>query len=109
MEGGAAHGLEQLMCVVAAPPHVYKGGRGRRPALGAPQVGGVLLGLLVGFGPLPFTQGGKGEGEGGGEGKGGAAPSPSPIRTPPLWGARHPFVGWCASLIWPISSPRGFR
>ena len=60
MEGGAAHGLEQLMCVVAAPPHVYKGGRGRRPALGAPQVGGVSLGLLVGFTPLSFYRKGKG-------------------------------------------------
>ena len=40
---------------------VYKGGRERRPALGVPQVGGVLLGLLVGFAPLPFTGGGKGK------------------------------------------------
>ena len=75
MDGGAAHGFGQLMCVVG-PPHVYKGGRGRRPALGAPKVGGVPLGLLVGFAPLPYIGGGKGEGEGEGEGKGGAAPLP---------------------------------
>ena len=28
MEEGAAHGLEQLMCVRGAPTPVYKGGRG---------------------------------------------------------------------------------
>ena len=47
MEGGPAHGLEQLMCVLGATP-IYKGGMERRSALGAPQVGhGVLVGLLL--------------------------------------------------------------
>ena len=67
--------------------------------------------------PPPFLlpegeRGKERERERGGEGKRGAAPSHSPIRPPSLWGARHPFVGWCASLlwpIWPISSPEGFR
>ena len=62
--GGTAHYLEQLMCVRGAPTPVYKGGRGEEAGLGAPQVGGVPLGLLVQFGPLPFIGGGKGEGEG---------------------------------------------
>ena len=90
------------------PRPVYKGGRGEEAGLGARQVGGVPLGLLVQFGPLPFIGGGKGEGEGEGKGKGGHAPSPSPIQTPPLGGAT--LVGCLASLLWPIgpiSSPGG--
>ena len=55
--------------------------------------------------PPPFfllPEGERGKGEGVGEGKGGAAPFPNPIQSPSLWGACHPFVGWCASLLWPI-------
>ena len=55
MEGGTAHGLEQLVCIIGAPP-VYKGGRGEVwPApRGAP--GGVLLPPGVGLPPLALLE-----------------------------------------------------
>ena len=54
MDGGTAHGLEQLCVLRGAPSPVYKGGRGEEAGLGARQVGGVPLGLLVQFAPLSF-------------------------------------------------------
>ena len=101
MEGGTAHGLEQLMCVRGAPPPYIKEGEGRRPALGAPQVGGFLLGLLVGFDPpflLPEGERGKEREE---EKERGAQPPPLvqfgllPCggRATPLWAGVPPSYG----------------
>ena len=60
----------------------------QRPAIGAPQVGGVTLGLLVGFAPIPFIGGGKGEG--GEEEKERGAPPPPLVQFGLLpWGG-HP-------------------
>ena len=108
---GAPHTAKNNWCVLEAPPApVYKGGRGEEAGLGARQVGGNPIGLLVLFAPSSFYQRGNGEGEGEGEGKGGRTPSPCPIRTP--HGGRHPLVGCLASPLWPmwpITSPEGFR
>ena len=61
MEGGAAHGYEQLLCLIGVPP-VSKGGRERRLALGVPQVGGSPSWTPSGIRPpLPFPEGGKGK------------------------------------------------
>ena len=57
------------------PLYISVGGE-ERQLRGAPQVGGVLLGFLVGFTPFPFNGGGKGGGEREGEGKGGRRPLP---------------------------------
>ena len=92
MEGGATHGLEQLMCVRGAPTPIYKGGRGEEAGLGVPQVGRNPTWTPSPIRPhFPFTGKGKGEGEGVGEGKGVAPPFPSPIWPPPLWGGTSPF------------------
>ena len=77
------------MCLEVPPAPIYKGGRGEEAGLGRAKWGGIPLGLLVLFAPLPSIEGGKGEGKGEGEGKGGRAPSPCPIQTP-QWGEGAP-------------------
>ena len=52
---------KQLMCLWGALAPVYKGGEGRRPALGAGQVGGNRLGLLVLVAPFLLSEGERGK------------------------------------------------
>ena len=82
VEGGTAHGLEQLTYVSMGcplPQYIKEERRGGRPALeGAPR-GGILLLVGVGFPSFLLLLGGGKEGER--EKERGAPPSPSPIRT----------------------------
>ena len=76
MERDAAHGLEQLICVLAVPPHIYIGGRGRGAARGAPSRSNPTWAPPPSR-PPPFHIHRRGkEREGGGEGKGEAESSP---------------------------------
>ena len=74
VEGGTAHGLEQLICVYRVPlASIYKGGEEGRPAgpRSAPKCG-VLLGLQV----LVRVHQGEGRETEGGGGKEERGPAP---------------------------------
>ena len=103
--GGTTHGLEQLVCVLGAPP-VYKGVRGEADGLGGGRAkGGVLLPPGVG---LLLSLVGVGEGKGEGQGRKGAPPFPSPIRTSPWGGVRPPFGAFLTFPVWPIKAQYEF-
>jgi hypothetical protein len=93
--GGAAHGLEQLVCAIGVPPpYIKEEGGGGSPWL---RLGGgrILLGFPLGGGapspnPTPTRSRERGRE---GEGKGGPAP-PSPAQFGPHHGgARQPRGG----------------
>ena len=86
------------------PTLCSRGGRGGRGSPRRAQVGGILLGLLVGFGLPPFLL------PEGGEGKRGARRKDNSASF--LGGGAPPLCGLVCSLlrsIWPISSPGGCR
>ena len=91
---GAPHTAKNNWCILEAPPApIYKGGRGEEASLGAPQVGGVPLGLLVQFAaPFLLSWGERGKEREKEKERGAPPPSllqfrllPCGGRTSPLW------------------------